>query len=400
MDRQAYGGIFRLYNGIPIVAFNIIVLEDEEIEVIITKAICDGLRIAATLGFRSLCILSVSEFAVKVLNGIHKQPWACIPDMRDAKEIITNMDSCLIANKKREGNKPAEYISTKMDIQDKIHKSIKAKIKKKKNKLSLRMKGKKEKDNEAGGDLGIQHGSEGEDDPNNIKENMSIKAKEGKKKNKLSEKRRKNENEHKAGAEKLGSEGEDGSIDLKCSEVDNSEKPRKAGKREKSLSSMKSSESIEKISDGENEVYHVSSGDDDSSKGMKKWVMDYYQSRPGLTILHERIDEFIVAHEEQEEQAKIEREARVAEGGWTVVAHHKGRKKSTDAESGIAVGSVSQASVLDKMAKKKHKDVGLDFYRFQKREAQRTEVMMLQVKFEQHKKRIQQLRAARKFKPY
>lgn len=70
-------------------------------------------------------------------------------------------------------------------------------------------------------------------------------------------------------------------------------------------------------------------------------------------------------------QERKEKEARAAEGGWTVVVHHKGRKKTTDSETGIAVGSVSQTAVMDNMAKKKKNDVGLDFYRFQKREAKR-----------------------------
>lgn len=70
----------------------------------------------------------------------------------------------------------------------------------------------------------------------------------------------------------------------------------------------------------------------------------------------------------QERKAK---EALVAEGGWTVVQHHKGRKKTTDSESGIAVGSVAQAAVENKLAKKKPQQVGLDFYHFQKREALR-----------------------------
>lgn len=70
-------------------------------------------------------------------------------------------------------------------------------------------------------------------------------------------------------------------------------------------------------------------------------------------------------------QERKEREALAAEGGWTVVVHHKGRKKTTDSQSGIAVGSVAQAAVEDKMTKKKRKEVGLDFYRFQKKEAQR-----------------------------
>ncbi|KAK7374886.1 hypothetical protein VNO80_08329 [Phaseolus coccineus] len=148
------------------------------------------------------------------------------------------------------------------------------------------------------------------------------------------------------------------------------------------------------------EVYIISSGDDDCSKGMKKWIMEYHQSRPGLEVLQRQIDDFITAHEEKLEEERKEKEALVAEGGWTVVVHHKGRKKTTDSETGIAVGSVAQAAVENKMTKKKRKDVGLDFYRFQKREAQRNEIMTLQSKFEDDKKRLQQMRAARKFRPY
>lgn len=76
-------------------------------------------------------------------------------------------------------------------------------------------------------------------------------------------------------------------------------------------------------------------------------------------------------------QERKEREAQAAEGGWTVVVHHKGRKKTTDTESGTTVGSVAQALVEDKMSNKKRKEVGLDFYRFQRREAQRNGRMNL-----------------------
>jgi len=48
-----------------------------------------------------------------------------------------------------------------------------------------------------------------------------------------------------------------------------------------------------------------------------------------------------------------------------------------DAESGITVGSIAQAVVEDKMANKKGKEVGSDFYRFQRREAQRNGRMNL-----------------------
>lgn len=77
-------------------------------------------------------------------------------------------------------------------------------------------------------------------------------------------------------------------------------------------------------------------------------------------------------------QEKKEREDEAAEGGWTVVTHIKGRKKTTDVESGTTVGSVAPAAVMDKMSKKKKKktQVGIDFYRFQRREAQRNGMLI------------------------
>ena len=41
-----------------------------------------------------------------------------------------------------------------------------------------------------------------------------------------------------------------------------------------------------------------------------------------------------------------------------------------------------------------------DFYRWQKRESRRHDLMELQKSFESDQKRIQELRAARRFKPY
>ncbi|PSS30553.1 Ribosomal RNA-processing protein 7 A like [Actinidia chinensis var. chinensis] len=216
---------------------------------------------------------------------------------------------------------------------------------------------------------------------------------------KLRKKRQKSDNKKKSGVDKiheLCNEVEEGSKE----ESDVSKKARKAKKKAR-LSSRKDEKLLERREEPEQtEVYEMSSGDEDCSRGMKKLITEYQQSRPGLKILQQRIDDFMTDFEAQEEQARKEREALAEEGGWTVVVHHKGRKKTTDAETGVTVGSVAQADVLDNMAKKKSKDIGLDFYRFQKRESQRNEIMALQSKFERDKKRIQQLRAARKFKPY
>ncbi|KAH9323014.1 hypothetical protein KI387_017653, partial [Taxus chinensis] len=105
--------------------------------------------------------------------------------------------------------------------------------------------------------------------------------------------------------------------------------------------------------------------------GMKKWLLEYHGKRPGIDVLMKEIDEFIVDHEDRLEKERKEREASAAAEGWTVVVHQKGRKKTVDAASGIAVGSVAEAAAKAKSAKKKSKEVDVDFYRFQRREARR-----------------------------
>ncbi|XP_065854778.1 uncharacterized protein [Euphorbia lathyris] len=194
-------------------------------------------------------------------------------------------------------------------------------------------------------------------------------------------------------------------LKLKFEAIDGTEtrasKSKKSKKRKKeSDASQKSENLLKKKEVIEDEVQCISSGEEDCSKGMKKWLTEYHQSRPGLKVLQQRIDDFINTHDEKLEQEKKEREAEASKDGWTVVVHHKGRKKTTDSESGITVGSVAPAVAESLGTAKKHKEVNLDFYRFQKRESQRNEILALQSKFEQDRKRIQQLRAARKFRPY
>lgn len=135
-------------------------------------------------------------------------------------------------------------------------------------------------------------------------------------------------------------------------------------------------------------------------RGMKKWLLDYHRKRPGVDVLMQEIDDFIEGYEVRLEKERQEREAAASGEGWTVVAHQKGRKKNIDAESGIAVGSIAEAAAKAKSAKKKSKELDMAFYRFQRREARRNEILELQKKFDDDKKRIAQMRAARKFRPY
>lgn len=134
-------------------------------------------------------------------------------------------------------------------------------------------------------------------------------------------------------------------------------------------------------------------------RGMRKWLADYHSKRPGLRVLQQQIDDCITNFEAQEEKARKEREAAAEEEGWTVVQHHKGRKKTADLDTGVRVGGVAPAAVETNLKAKK-KDAVLNFYRFQRRDARRNEVLELQQRFEEDKKKIAALRAARKFRPY
>lgn len=134
-------------------------------------------------------------------------------------------------------------------------------------------------------------------------------------------------------------------------------------------------------------------------RGMKKWIAEYRAKRPGLHVLQEQIDDFMAEFDAREEQAKRDREAAAAEDGWTVVVNKGGRKKNTD-ESGISVGAVDVTAATERAKKKQRKEGILDFYRFQRREARRNEVLELQQKFEEDKKRIAKMKAARKFRPF
>jgi hypothetical protein len=44
---------------------------------------------------------------------------------------------------------------------------------------------------------------------------------------------------------------------------------------------------------------------DDVTDVLSEWILEYRQKRPGLKVLQQQIDEFITAHEEQQEQVCI-----------------------------------------------------------------------------------------------
>ena len=82
-----------------------------------------------------------------------------------------------------------------------------------------------------------------------------------------------------------------------------------------------------------------------------------------------------------------------------MVGSKKGRGKTTDADGKTSVGGVAPA-VAERAKNKGGPQPFADFYRFQRREKQRGDVLELREKFAADKRRIQELREARRFKPY
>jgi ribosomal RNA-processing protein 7 len=135
-------------------------------------------------------------------------------------------------------------------------------------------------------------------------------------------------------------------------------------------------------------------------RGLKAWVEAHKAEKPGNAELQRRLDAWMEEWEAEEERKKAASLAAMQEDGWTVVQRHKGRKKNADAASATVVGGVAAAAAAARAAAKaKTAKYSTDFYRFQQRSRRRSELMELREQFEQDKRKLLELKAARKFKP-
>lgn len=125
--------------------------------------------------------------------------------------------------------------------------------------------------------------------------------------------------------------------------------------------------------------------------GLEKWCKDYKKQYLDPDRLQKGIDKFMAEFDQKKakEKAELERLANEPdEEGWTVVTH--GKKN---------LGPVG-GRVTKRERKKRQKKELANFYTFQQRETNREHIATLRKKFEDDKKKIEQLRASRKFKPF
>ncbi|QDZ23381.1 ribosomal RNA-processing protein [Chloropicon primus] len=126
-------------------------------------------------------------------------------------------------------------------------------------------------------------------------------------------------------------------------------------------------------------------------------VMEYRRKRPGNEVLLERVNTFIEEKEAEEEEERRAREAAAAGDGWTVVRTRKGARHKNQDGSGVNLQAVSKVRAE---SNRKEASLHQGFYHFQRREQRRNEILELQSKFKEDKKRIAELRSKRKFNPY
>ncbi|KAJ3295058.1 Ribosomal RNA-processing protein 7 A [Rhizoclosmatium sp. JEL0117] len=128
--------------------------------------------------------------------------------------------------------------------------------------------------------------------------------------------------------------------------------------------------------------------------GLEKWIKLFVHNHPPLATLQQQANEYMrqydhLQNERQKELAR--RRAEPDEDGFILVGAHKQAKKADDSKDETEGGN----------RKKKPKKIEhVDFYRFQMRESKRNQLVELRNKFEEDKKRIEKLKATRKFKPY
>ncbi|XP_068674267.1 ribosomal RNA-processing protein 7 homolog A-like [Montipora foliosa] len=127
--------------------------------------------------------------------------------------------------------------------------------------------------------------------------------------------------------------------------------------------------------------------------GMKKWVQEYQMQYPDATQLQTKVDEFMAqfdAKKEQSDKEAADTLNKPDDEGWVTV----GRSGRNPAARRI------DADKLHERRKKKKKRELLNFYQFQLRETRREHIANLRKKFEEDRKRVAEMKSARKFRPY
>jgi len=136
----------------------------------------------------------------------------------------------------------------------------------------------------------------------------------------------------------------------------------------------------------------------DENVGLKKWLLNYNETRPDHSALQRRIDYFMEEYDEKMREEEHEKEKSAGlpdEDGFVLVQRVRNKARISDGTTTVAVANAKSAEELKPKSYEK-----VDFYRFQVRSARKSQLETLKKQFEDDKKKIAKMKQSRKFKPY
>ncbi|XP_072764535.1 ribosomal RNA-processing protein 7 homolog A [Anoplolepis gracilipes] len=129
--------------------------------------------------------------------------------------------------------------------------------------------------------------------------------------------------------------------------------------------------------------------------GLRKWCKEYNNSLCDEQITKKEVVEYLTLYDKQIEDRAKEQIAEEDDDGWVTVAGGKKRGQFAPSRKESTIGKVKQ-----KEEQRKKKKQLLNFYTFQIRETKKQNLAELRKKFELDKKKLQELRLKRTFKPF
>jgi len=130
--------------------------------------------------------------------------------------------------------------------------------------------------------------------------------------------------------------------------------------------------------------------------GLKKWCTEYNNTLYDEQLMKAEIEEYITSYDKQvTDRIAQEKAGEKNNEGWVTVTSGKKRGQFAPTRKESTIGKVQQKE--QQRTKKKQL---LNFYTFQIRETKKQNLAELRKKFELDKKRLQELKQKRTFKPF
>uniref|UniRef100_A0A182RZ97 RRM domain-containing protein n=1 Tax=Anopheles funestus TaxID=62324 RepID=A0A182RZ97_ANOFN len=127
--------------------------------------------------------------------------------------------------------------------------------------------------------------------------------------------------------------------------------------------------------------------------GLQKWTTAHQKRTPDPVVLQREIDEYMESYDKKVEEAKAKESSNTAdEDGWVTVSK---KNAGVFAQKQMVVQKLEKKLDNDRTTKELK-----NFYTFQIRESKRDDIISLRKKYDRDLKKMEQIKKAKRFKPY